>query len=99
MTVPFERTRALVQTKQFLEAMLDPKQTPRTPRWMRGKAKALLRHYPNLAEIEMAHKALPDEYGPVPPFSRMHGKTAITELGLDKLNSTLEPKLESKSEM
>lgn len=37
MTVPFERTRALVLTKEFLEAMLDPKQTPRTPRWMRGK--------------------------------------------------------------
>lgn len=37
MTTPFERTRALVQTKEFLEAMLDPKTTPRVPRWMRGK--------------------------------------------------------------
>jgi hypothetical protein len=62
MTVPFERTRALVQTKEFLAAMLDPMQTPRVPRWMRGKAKSLLKHYPGLAEIEMAHKALPDEY-------------------------------------
>lgn len=85
MTVAFERTRALVQTKEFLEAMLDPKATPRVPRWMRGRAKALLRHYPGLAEIEVVHKALPDEFGPVPPFSRMHGKTAITELGLDKI--------------
>jgi hypothetical protein len=84
MTIPFERTRALIGAKEFLEAMLDPKQTPRTPRWMRGRAKALLRHYPGLCEIEMAHKALPDEFGPVPPFSRMREKTAITELGLDK---------------
>jgi hypothetical protein len=90
MTIPFERTRALVQTKQFLEAMLDPKQTPRTPRWMRGRAKALLRHYPGLAEVELAHKALPDKFGPVPPFSRMHGKTAITELGLDKIGDDSE---------
>jgi len=90
MTVPFERTRALVLTKEFLEAMLDPKQTPRTPRSMRGKAKALLRHYPGLCEIERVHKALPDEYGPVPPFSRMHAKTAITELGLDKFGSESE---------
>lgn len=78
MTIPFERTRALVLTKEFLEAMLDPKQTPRTPRWMRGKAKALLRHYPGLFEIERAHKALPETFGPAPPFSRMHAKTAIT---------------------
>ena len=73
MTIPFERTRALVQTKEFLEAMLDPKQTPRTLRWMRGKAKALLRHYPGLSEINIAHEALPDEFGPVPPFSRLSG--------------------------
>lgn len=73
VTIPFERTRALLQTKQFLEAMLDPKKTPRVPRWMRGKAKALLQHYPGLCEIEMAHKALPEEFGPVPPFSRLSG--------------------------
>ena len=64
MTVAFERTRALVQAKEFLEAMLDPKATPRTPRWMRGKAKALLRHYPALADIETAHKANPGIFGP-----------------------------------
>jgi len=63
MTVPFERTRALIGAKEFLEAMLDPKKTPRTPRWMRGRAKALLKHYPGLAETEMAHKAVPDEFG------------------------------------
>lgn len=71
MTTPFERTRALVQTKEFLEALLDPKQTPRTPLWMRQRARLLLKHYPGLCEIEMAHKALPDEFGPVPPFSRL----------------------------
>ena len=73
MTVQFESTRALVRPKEFLEAMMDPKATPRTPRWMRGKAKAILRHYPGLCEIERAHKALPDEFGPVPPFSRLTG--------------------------
>lgn len=86
MTIPLERTRAMLLTKEFLEAMLDPKQTPRVPRWMRGKAKALLLHYPGLSEIERAHKALPVVIGPVPPFSRMHAKTAITELGLDQQN-------------
>ena len=87
MTIPFERTRALILTKEFLEAMLDPKQTPRTARWMRGKAKSLLKHYPGLADIELSHKILPHLYGPVPPFSRAHGQTAITALGLDKFGS------------
>lgn len=77
MTIPFERTRALVQTKQFLEAMLDPKQTPRTPKWMRGKAKSLLKHYPGLAEIELAHQALPTEFGPALPFSRLSGTADV----------------------
>jgi len=52
---------------------------------MRGNAKSLLKHYSGLAEIEMAHKAFPDKYGPVPPFSHIHRKTAITELGLDTI--------------
>lgn len=82
MTVPFERTRALIGAKQFLEAMLDPKATPRTPRWMRGKAKSLLMHYPGLSEIERAHKALPDTFGPVPPFSRLSASVA-TEWVID----------------
>ena len=86
MTIPFERTRALVLTKEFLQALVDPKQTPRVPRSLRGRAKALLRHYPGLAEIEIAHKECPDTFGPVPPFSRARGKTAITELGLDLLS-------------
>ena len=63
---------------------------------MWGKAKALLRHYPGLAEIEMAHKALPDEYGPVPPFSRICEKNSITELGLDILGDTLATRLDTK---
>lgn len=87
MTIPFERTRALVLTKEFLQALMDPNQTPRVPRSVRGWAKGLLRHYPGLFEIELAHKALPDWYGPVPPFSRAHGRTAITELGLDMLSN------------
>lgn len=43
MTIPFERTRSLVETKLFLEAMMDPKQTPRVPRWVRERASHVLR--------------------------------------------------------
>ena len=87
MTIPYERTRALLETKIFLQQLQDPKLTPRVPASVREHARALLRHYPSYADIELAHKALPMFYGPVPPFSRSHGKTAITALGLDKIGS------------
>ena len=66
MTVPFERTRALFETKLFLQELMDPKVTPRVPRALRGKAKSLLKHFPTVHEIEKAHKALPEDFGPVP---------------------------------
>jgi hypothetical protein len=75
MTIPYERTRALVRTKVFLEAIMDPSQTPRVPRWVRGKGKSLLRHYPGLWEIDRVHKANPEAFGPAPPFSRLSGTT------------------------
>jgi hypothetical protein len=68
MTTPYERTRALLQTREFLRrkaALGDPD--------MRAEAKALLRHYPGLVDIEAAHTASPDVFGPVPPFSRLSG--------------------------
>ena len=86
MTIPYERTRALIETKSFLLKLVDTKRLPRVPKSVRQHAEYLLRHYPSYEDIELAHKALPDYYGPVPPFQRMHAKTAITELGLDKLN-------------
>jgi hypothetical protein len=51
MTVPIERTNAVVWTHDFLVELLDPKVTPRVPKSIRDKARRLLRHYP--AEFEM----------------------------------------------
>lgn len=73
MTIPFERTRALVETKQFLKELIDPSATPRVPKTVREIARKLLRHYPSLRDIELAHKELPHVYGPVPPFQRLSG--------------------------
>ena len=74
MTIPFERTRSLVQTKTFLQEL---QHKPRVPKWIRLEAQALLRHYPLLMELELAHKALPEWFGPVPPFSRMSGTADV----------------------
>jgi hypothetical protein len=67
VTIPCERTRALTHTYELLKRLQDPRDTPRVPRWLRGHAKALLRHYPDYSAIQMAHRALPHLYGPVPP--------------------------------
>ena len=86
MTIPYERTRALIETKSFLLNFVDTRRLPRVPKSVRQHAEYLLRHYPSYEDIELAHRALPDLYGPVPPFQRLQAKTGITELGLDKLN-------------
>ncbi len=65
MTAPHERTRALLKTIQFLEALTSTRDTPRVPAHVRAVARALLRHYPGLEQIEGAHKALPAVFGPV----------------------------------
>jgi hypothetical protein len=77
MTTPFERTRALFQTRELLKSLQDPGETSRIPRWLRDEARVLLRHYPDYSAIEMAHKALPHLYGPVPPFSRLSGSADV----------------------
>jgi hypothetical protein len=73
MTIPFERTRALISTSEFLIRLQDPKATPHVPKSVRGYAKSMLKHYPSYADIEQVHKVLPDLFGPVPPFSRLSG--------------------------
>jgi len=68
MTIPYERTRALVYTLRFLQDLQDPAATPGVPRSVRERARALERHYPTLAAMDLAHLALPVLYGPVAPF-------------------------------
>jgi hypothetical protein len=51
MTIPIERTNAVIRTQKFLLDLLDPKKTPRVPRLIRQDARNLLRHYPS--EFEM----------------------------------------------
>lgn len=53
MTIPTERTRAVVYTEQFLVDLMDPRKTPRVPRDIRRRAAALLRHYPSQYDMEI----------------------------------------------
>ena len=53
MTVPYERTRAVLNTEQFLLDLLDPKKTPRIPKDIRRRAGSLLKHYPSKFYMEV----------------------------------------------
>ena len=52
MTVPRERTNAVMFTESFLLSLIDPKQTPRVPKAIRQEAHRLLRHYPSRFYME-----------------------------------------------
>lgn len=56
MTIPVERTNAVINTEQFLLQLLDPKKTPRVPRYVRDRALHLLRHYPSKYDMELIAK-------------------------------------------
>jgi len=45
MTIPSERTRAVINTRKLLLKLLSPKETPRVPKEIRKMAGRLLRHY------------------------------------------------------
>lgn len=77
MTIPYERTRALVLTKEFLQRLVEAQDTPHASAPLRDEARALLRHYPSLSHIELAHIALPQIFGPVPPFNRLSGSSTV----------------------
>ena len=53
MTVPRERTNAVIFTENFLKDLLDPKITPRVPKAIRQRASSLLRHYPSQYHMEI----------------------------------------------
>lgn len=53
MTLPFERTRAVNKTYDFLCDLLDSKKTPRVPKEIRQRASSCLRHYPGKYDMEI----------------------------------------------
>ena len=46
MTLPIERTNAVLNVERFLMDLRDPKKTPRVPSEVRKQASSLLKHYP-----------------------------------------------------
>ena len=62
MTLPDERYRSLVQTKKFLEELLNSQKTPRVPKIIRQRAHGLLRHWPDNFHLEMMTETMPHHF-------------------------------------
>lgn len=59
MTTPVERTRAVLQTREFLQELTWPSVTPGVPTAIRETARRLFRHFPGNGDIALASMALP----------------------------------------
>lgn len=66
MTTPHERTRTLLQTREFLQELTNPEKMPGVPEDVRRQARVLLRHYPLDSNLQVAHLALPHLFDEVP---------------------------------
>ncbi|WP_370655087.1 BPSL0761 family protein [Hydrogenophaga sp.] len=68
MTVPEERTLAVLQTRIFLQELANAPPKNRVPEAVRQEAIRLLRHYPAPSHLELAHLHAPGWFGPVRGF-------------------------------
>lgn len=63
MTTPEERTRAVLEAREFFHDLARPQVTPGVPEEVRRQARWFLRHYPSASELSLMHQALPRWFG------------------------------------
>jgi len=61
MTLPYERHRAVINTREFL-VQLCCGEIKRIPAEVRDQARRLLRHYPSPIDLDQAAEAAPDVF-------------------------------------
>lgn len=62
MTLPDERYRALRCGEQLLLDLLNPRVTPRVPKYIRKRALGVLRHYPSSYHFEKIVETMPEVF-------------------------------------
>ena len=51
MTLPSQRTQAVLRVEKFLLDLRNPKKYPRVPKAVREEASRLLKHYPSMFDM------------------------------------------------
>lgn len=64
MTMPSERTRAVLETREFLQWLMSAEANAEALMQAKQQARALLRHYPSSIDLHLAHLACPMWFGP-----------------------------------
>jgi hypothetical protein len=62
MTLPDERYRALRCGHQMLLDLLNPKVTPKVPKYIRQRAASILKHYPDSYHFTKIVEKMPEDY-------------------------------------
>lgn len=62
MTMPHERTRALIFARQLLEELQDRTKHPETTDQTQQEIMVTLRHFPEIRELNMLADAAPDQF-------------------------------------
>ena len=71
MTLPDERYRALRCGQQLLLDLLNPKVTPKVPKYIRQRAYSILRHYPDSYHFTRIVEKLPEDFAVSNQFVRL----------------------------
>ena len=71
MTLPDERYRALRCGHQMLLDLLNPKVTPKVPKYIRQRALSVLRHYPSSYHFEKIVDKMPEDFAVANQFVRL----------------------------
>lgn len=84
MTLPDERYRSLVRTKEFLIELMSAQDTPRVPKVIRQRARSLLRHWPDNYHLELMAREMPEYFAKeMEPVYRM-----VKQYDMEKKNET-----------
>jgi hypothetical protein len=62
VTLPDERYRALRCGHQMLLDLLNPKVTPKVPKYIRQRALSILRHYPSSYHFTQIVEKMPEDF-------------------------------------
>lgn len=71
VTLPDERYRALRCGHQMLLDLLNPKVTPKVPKYIRQRAYSILRHYPDSYHFTKIVETMPEDFAVSNQFVRL----------------------------
>jgi hypothetical protein len=63
LTTPHQRTRAALQTRDFLCQLSSPDAWPDIPSYVKDEVRRLLRHYPEAWHLTKLHDRIPEDWG------------------------------------